>query len=66
MPPRPCTASGDDEESYDVFEIAETGTAVENLTDGATSEDVGSIGCSAMIAALEMQSVVPHACSPME
>jgi hypothetical protein len=46
----------------DLFEMADTGIALENSMEGGTGG--GWIGCSDRMAALEMQSVEPHTKSP--
>jgi hypothetical protein len=60
---RPRTGPGNTAEPADDFEMADTGNALEKSTDGVTRG--GWTGCNARIAALEMQSVVPQANSPV-
>jgi hypothetical protein len=55
----PGTEVGNSEKPADLFEMVATGSALENSIEGGTTG--GWMGCSAKIAALEMQSAVPQA-----
>jgi hypothetical protein len=56
---RPLTEAEKRDKPADLFEIADTGSALENSRKGGTRG--GLTGCSEMIADLDMQSVVPQA-----
>jgi hypothetical protein len=55
----PCLDKGKSGKPADLFEIADTGRALENSMVGGKKG--GLTGCSERIADLEMQSVVPQA-----
>jgi hypothetical protein len=64
VPLRPSAAAADEDEPGELVTTADTGTAEEKRIEGGMV--LALRGCSARTAALEVQSVVPQAFSPVE